>query len=235
MFAQIMKEVVCVICAAVNPNHGRCTMPLENGQPIIVLISGGSGAGKSVLVRKIFKDYKLSRPALLEMDHYYHDLSHINRRDRHRRNFDHPDALDSKLLADHLAALVRGESVNRPTYDFAEHIRTEETKRLSSTRVILVDGIMALHFKELRRLAHLSVFFDIPADIRLLRRIRRDMRKRGRSAFGVMRQYEKTVRPMHEKYIEPSKEFADVIIFDNDNYQEVYEKIDLALCETAKK
>ena len=179
---------------------------------IVVGIAGGSGSGKTTVARKVAEQLTGVTVASLSMDAYYRDMSHLTLEERRQLNWDHPGVVDMPLLREQLEALARGESVRRPVYDFVQHLRTARTEVVASADVIVVDGILLLWDARLRELCDLKIFVDVEADIRLIRRIRRDMRVRGRQLQDILDQYVHTVRPMHEEFVEPSKQFADVII-----------------------
>ena len=149
---------------------------------------------------------------MIRHDWYYRDLSHFTYAERSMVNFDHPDSLETELLAAHLGELLEGHDVDVPTYEFASHTRGQATLRISPTPVVILDGILVLADSELRDLMDLSVFVDTEPDIRLIRRVRRDTVKRGRTAESVLDQYERTVRPMHLEFVEPSRRHADMTV-----------------------
>lgn len=186
-------------------------------RPLIIGIAGGTGAGKTTIARTVVAELAGESVTLIEHDHYYREHPELDGEQRSLLNYDHPDSLESELLAAHLDALARGEAVDRPNYDFVSHRRREETTRLEPTRVIVVEGILIFAEPALRERFDVKVFVETPSDIRLLRRIRRDMERRGRSFEEVRRQYLKTVRPMHEAFVEPSRRYADVIIPEGGN------------------
>jgi uridine kinase len=175
-------------------------------------VAGGSGSGKSTVVREVHRLLEPGATSVIHHDAYYRDLAHIPFEERVDVNFDHPDALETELMVQHVELLLRGEPVELPTYDFTTHTRKSGTERLDPTPVLVLDGILALSDGRLRSLMDLKVFVDTDADVRLIRRLRRDMRKRGRSADSVIRQYESTVRPMHREFVEPSKRYADLVV-----------------------
>jgi len=179
---------------------------------IVVGIAGGSGSGKTTVARKVAEQLMGVTVASVSMDAYYRDMSHLTLEERRQLNWDHPGVVDMPLLREQLEALARGESVRRPVYDFVQHLRTARTEVVASADVIVVDGILLLWDARLRELCDLKIFVDVEADIRLIRRIRRDMRVRGRQLQDILDQYVHTVRPMHEEFVEPSKQSADVII-----------------------
>ncbi len=174
-------------------------------------IAGGTGSGKSTVAR-IIRDSFGEDVALLKCDDYYKAHHELSLEERSKMNYDHPDAFDTGLMVEHIRALKGGEAVDSPVYDFSVHDRSEETRRIEPGRVLLVDGIMVLALSEVRELMDIKIFVDADADIRILRRIRRDVKERGRSLDSVIAQYVDTVKPMHEAYVEPSKRYADLII-----------------------
>jgi len=189
--------------------------PSSRAEPIVphVLgIAGGSGSGKSTISRAILAALPTGSGVLLEQDHYYRAQGHLPLEERERVNYDHPDALELDLLCEHLDALRAGRGIDRPSYDFANHDRAKEGLRIEPAPVIVVEGILALADERLRARFDVKVFVDTDADIRLMRRIRRDLEQRGRTFAQVRKQYYETVRPMHLAFVEPSKRFADIII-----------------------
>jgi uridine kinase len=181
-------------------------------KPLIIGIAGGTGSGKSTVARKVAEALPKSSVAFLEMDAYYHDFRHLSLAQLQRVNWDHPDALDVELLSTHLQALGRGEAVETPVYEFATHSRSVRTRRIEPADVVVLDGILLLADASVRELCDVKVFVDADADIRLIRRIRRDTTVRGRSLESVLEQYLTTVQPMHLQFVEPSKRYADVIV-----------------------
>ena len=179
---------------------------------VVIGIAGGSGSGKTTVQRRVMERFGTRRIALLDHDAYYHDLAHLAPEQRARFNFDHPDALETDLLVDHLDRLLAGEPVEKPTYSFETHRRLDRTETVAPHPVILVDGILVLAEPALRVRMDVKLFVDAAADVRLMRRIERDLHERGRSIESVMDQYRRTVRPMHLEFVEPSKRHADVII-----------------------
>ncbi len=188
-------------------------MPKPTHRPYIIGIAGGTASGKTTMTNTIVRTVGASRVTIIAYDSYYKDLSHVPLAERlPSTNFDHPDSLDTALLAEHLRQLRRGEAVETPTYDFTTCTRQARTRRVEPCDVIIVDGILALASDELRSLYDLKIFVDLSADERLLRRIERDVRERGRTIESVIEQYRQTVRPMHDLFVEPSKRFADFIV-----------------------
>jgi uridine kinase len=180
--------------------------------PLILGIAGGSGSGKSTIARSILEALPKGSGVLLEQDHYYRAQGHLPFEERERVNYDHPDALELDLLMEHVDALRTGRAIVRPTYDFALHDRSKTGVRIEPAPVLIVEGILALSDERMRARLHVKVFVDTDADIRLMRRIRRDLEHRGRSFAQVRKQYYETVRPMHLAFVEPTKRFADIII-----------------------
>ena len=191
---------------ATAPPSSRCKTPLVLG------IAGGSGSGKSTIARSILEALPVGQGILLQQDHYYRSQSHLPLSEREMVNYDHPDALELDLLTSHLDALRTGEPIVRPTYDFASHDRAKEGLKIQPAPVIVVEGILVLADDRLRSRFEVKLFVDTDADIRLMRRIRRDIEHRGRTFGQVRKQYYESVRPMHLAFVEPSKRFADVII-----------------------
>ena len=180
--------------------------------PVALGVAGGTGSGKTSVARAILDEVGRERIAFLAQDSYYRDIEWESEEQLLHHNFDHPDALDNELLVEHLRELKRGRSVEVPVYDFVRHARTEETERVDSRPVILLEGILLFVEPELRDLLDLKVYVDTAADIRLMRRVHRDIEERGRTVDDVFRQYVDTVRPMHLEFVEPSKRMADVIV-----------------------
>ena len=179
---------------------------------ILVGIAGGSGSGKSVVARTLLEELGYDHSAIIQQDTYYRELSHLSPSDREKRNFDHPDAIDVPLLTAQVQALMAGQVVETPVYDFVHHVRQARTQSVGPVRVLLLEGILVLHYPELRNRMDIKAFVDTDPDIRLIRRIRRDTKERGRTVESVMEQWEASVRPMHLEFVEPSKRYADVII-----------------------
>ncbi|MGQ9593231.1 MAG: uridine kinase [Anaerolineae bacterium] len=179
---------------------------------IIIGVAGGTGSGKTTVAQEILQRVGPDRIAYIQHDSYYRDQSHLPFHERARVNYDHPDALESELLVEHLKALRAGRPVEAPIYDFTTHTRRPETRRVEPRRVILVEGILIFADRALREMMDVKIFVDTDADIRFIRRLQRDIRERGRSMDSVIEQYLSTVRPMHMEFVEPSKRYADVII-----------------------
>ena len=180
--------------------------------PFLIGLAGGTGSGKTTVANAIVKRVGEERIAILSHDSYYRDFVDLPKDILDRQNFDHPDSLESELLVRHLKALKQGMVVETPIYDFKVHRRAAETRRVEPRKVILVDGILIFAEQELRKLFDVKIYVDTDADIRLIRRLKRDIAERGRSVESVVTQYESTVRPMHMEFVEPSKRYADLII-----------------------
>lgn len=181
-------------------------------KPFVIGIAGGSGSGKTTVARRIYDSLHLDAAVFLDQDSYYCDLAHLPLEERRAVNFDHPSALDNELLADQLEALVERRGVDKPTYDFAAHTRAPGTLRVEPRDVILVEGILLFAEPRLRELFDLKIYVDAEADLRFIRRLRRDLEERGRSFDSIVEQYLGTVRPMHFEFVEPSKRYADIIL-----------------------
>lgn len=181
-------------------------------KPLVIGIAGGSGSGKSTVARAIAAALPDEAVTILEHDAYYRDRVDLSFNERERVNFDHPEALDTWLLVDHLRALRDGQAIEAPSYDFVAHRRCPTTRSVQPTRVLIVEGILIFTDEQLRSLLDIKVYVDTDADIRALRRVRRDIEQRGRTFQSVREQYYRTVRPMHLQFVEPSKRWADVII-----------------------
>lgn len=182
-------------------------------RPIVCIgVAGGTGSGKTTVAEVIVQRIGTDRIAHLQHDAYYRDLSSCDHQALLAHNFDHPDALESDLLAAHLAQLKSGHPVEVPLYDFTRHVRTSLTRRVEPRGVILLEGILILAEPALRRLLDIKIFVDTDADLRFIRRLRRDIAERGRTVDSVIEQYLGTVRPMHLEFVEPSKRWADLII-----------------------
>ena len=179
---------------------------------ILIGIAGGSGSGKTLVARTIVRELGSSRVAILDQDSYYRDLDDIPAADRDLRNFDHPDAFDNNLLRAHVADLLEGQPVEQPIYDYTRHARLKQTNPVGDHAVIVLEGILIFVDEALREMMDIKVFIDADADVRLMRRIDRDIKERGRSIESILRQYRTTVRPMHLQFVEPSKRWADLIV-----------------------
>lgn len=179
---------------------------------LLVGVSGGSGSGKTTIARAIVASLPVESVSLVEHDAYYKDLTGLSIEERALVNFDHPDSLDNELFVAHLDALRAGRAVEKPRYDFARHARETTTDRVEPSAVIVVEGILVLALPAIRARLDVKLFVDTDPDIRLMRRVRRDIEQRGRTFAQIRQQYYETVRPMHLAFVEPSKRFADIII-----------------------
>lgn len=179
---------------------------------MIIGICGGTGSGKTTTARKVIEKIGADKVVLLEQDSYYLNLADVPLDERRQANFDHPDAIDFEALAKNLESLSKGESVEIPVYDFTTHTRSDETKLIDPKPIVIIEGILIFTNERILDLLDLRVFIDTPDDLRLLRRIRRDIEERGRTLGQTLDQYEKTIRPMHHQFVEPYKRFADVIV-----------------------
>ncbi|HHQ48997.1 MAG TPA: uridine kinase [Acidobacteria bacterium] len=180
--------------------------------PLVLGVAGGTGSGKTTVTLEIARRVGPERVAVINHDRYYHDLSQLPRDELHHHNFDHPEALETALMVEHLELLRAGQPAPLPVYDFSRHVRLPEVEVVEPRPVILVEGILVLAEPELRRLMDIRIFVDTDPDVRFIRRLVRDMRERGRTVEGVIEQYTSTVRPMHLEFVEPSKRWAHIII-----------------------
>ena len=178
---------------------------------LVIGIAGGTGSGKTTLVKRIKEQFG-DVVSVLSHDNYYRRLDHLAFEDRCKVNYDEPKALETELMSVHLEQLRQGVAIDCPVYDFAEHNRSNDTLRIEPRQVIIVEGILIFENKQLRDLMDIRIFVDTDADIRICRRIKRDVNKRGRSMESVIEQYQTTVKPMHEKYVEPSKRYAHIVV-----------------------
>ncbi len=181
-------------------------------RPIIIGVAGGTGSGKTTIARRILERVGMEHIAYIAHDAYYKDQLNMPPEERKRINFDHPDSLETSLLVEHLHMLREGKPVELPVYDFTQHTRTTQTRHVAPARIILVEGILIFAEPDLCNLFDVRLFVDTDADIRLIRRLKRDVQERGRTFETVIDQYLTTVRPMHMEFVEPSKRYADVII-----------------------
>ena len=181
-------------------------------KPILIGITGGTGSGKSTVTTEIFKFIDKSNVAVIEQDSYYKDQSDLSFEERVKTNYDHPLAFDNNLLVQHLNDLLAKKSTNKPIYDFERHNRKSETEKIEPKDIIILEGILILYEKEIRDLLDIKLFVDTDADVRVIRRILRDIKERGRTLDSVILQYMNTVRPAHLQFVEPTKKYADIII-----------------------
>lgn len=184
----------------------------SSAAPLIIGIGGGSGSGKTTIALAVVEAIGTDAVTLIQHDAYYRDLTHLPVEARSKVNYDHPDSLETNLLVRHLTELRAGSAIERPVYDFTVHNRAAETVRLEPCPVVVIEGIMVLYEPELRELMDLRVYVDTDPDLRIVRRLERDINERGRSFDSVRQQYLETVRPMHLQFVEPSKRYADIVI-----------------------
>ncbi|KGX93539.1 uridine/cytidine kinase [Pontibacillus halophilus JSM 076056 = DSM 19796] len=183
-----------------------------NERPVVIGVAGGTGSGKTTVTRSIIQQFSDKTLLMLEQDFYYKDQSHLPFEERLKTNYDHPLAFDNDLLIEHIEKLLNHESIEKPVYDYKLHTRSEEIVPVESKEVIILEGIMVLEDARLRDLMDIKVFVDTDADIRIIRRLLRDIKERGRTIDSVIEQYVNVVRPMHLQFIEPTKRYADIII-----------------------
>lgn len=181
-------------------------------RPILIGICGGTGSGKSTVAKAIFESLPQKNISIIEQDAYYRDQTELSLEERVKTNYDHPLAFDTDLLVKHMATLLKGEAIEKPNYNFSNHTRETFTTRIEPKDIIILEGIMILEEKRLRDLMDIKIFVDTDADVRIIRRIVRDIQERGRTLDSVINQYLNTVKPAHEQFIEPTKKFADLII-----------------------
>ncbi|SDI93733.1 uridine kinase [Salimicrobium halophilum] len=181
-------------------------------KPIVIGVAGGSGSGKTSVTKSIIQQFTEHSILMIEQDYYYKDQSHLPFEERLNTNYDHPLAFDNDLLIDHLKQLLNRESVEKPVYDYKMHTRSDETIHVDAKDVIILEGILILEDEKLRDLMDIKVFVDTDADVRIIRRLLRDINERGRTLDSVIEQYTNVVRPMHLQFVEPTKRYADIII-----------------------
>jgi uridine kinase len=187
---------------------------------LIIGIAGGTGSGKTTVVQQILNQLPEGEVGIISQDSYYKNTSNLNYEQRTKINFDHPRAIDFELLVAHLSELKKGNVIDQPIYSFATHNRTKDTIKTHPSKVLIVEGILILNHQELRDLCDIKIFVHAEADERLIRRLKRDLQERGRDLNEVLNRYQDTLKPMHDQFIEPTKNFADIII-PNDRYNTV--------------
>lgn len=179
---------------------------------LIIGIAGGTGSGKTTVVNQIIDELKHEEVDVISQDSYYQDTTHLSFEDRKKINFDHPKSIDFELMAEHLEQLRSGKSIQQPVYSFKEHNRTGEFVEIQPRKVVIVEGILILTHPEIRDLFDIKIYVHADSDERLIRRLKRDIAERGRDLEEVLWRYQTTLKPMHQQFIEPTKEFADIII-----------------------
>ncbi|MGG1689660.1 uridine kinase [Heyndrickxia ginsengihumi] len=181
-------------------------------KPAVIGVAGGSGSGKTSVTNTIYETLKDHSILVIEQDYYYKDQSHLPFEERLKTNYDHPFAFDNDLLIEHLGQLLQYEPIEKPVYDYSRHTRSEQTIHVEPKDVIILEGILVLDDERLRNLMDIKIYVDTDADLRIIRRLLRDIEERGRTIQSVIDQYTNVVRPMHNQFIEPTKRYADVII-----------------------
>ena len=178
----------------------------------IIAIAGGTGSGKSFLAKSLLDMYPKEQMLIIKQDSYYKSLPNLKYKDRCNQNFDHPGAIDWILIEDHLKQLLSGDTIYCPIYDFTKHLRKKNAQKVKPRPFIVIEGILMLHYKRLLDFYSLKIFIETPEDVRIKRRIDRDIHSRGRTLESIEKQYYSTVKPMHEKYVQPSKSFSDIVL-----------------------
>lgn len=194
-------------------------------KPKFLGICGGTGSGKTYLANKILEIWGQDNVVIINQDSYYKDLAHMDYKNRIKQNFDHPDSIDIELLSNHLKKVMMGNKIKVPVYDYSNHIRLNKTESIQNCRIIIIEGIFALYYHQLRKLYTIKIFMDTSEKLRFQRRIERDTKERGRTLESVESQYYSSVKPMHKKFIEPSKLYADIIINGNNDIKNNIELI----------
>lgn len=200
---KFLFKIIFFICFFINVAISQATT--------IICITGGTGAGKTTIANKL-KERIDNEAVIISQDSYYKDLSHMTKEERKKVNFDHPDSIEFDLLKKHLLELKRGNVIETPIYNFTSHNRTKNVNQVHPKDVIILEGILLLAVPEIRDLVNIKVFVDVEDDVRLIRRIKRDIEERGRTIASIQKQYLTTVKPMHQEFVAPSKQFADIII-----------------------
>ena len=200
---------------------------------MIIAVAGGTGSGKSYLAKNLANTYPKKEILIIEQDSYYKDISNLDYKDRCKQNFDHPDAIDSILIENHLKKLLSGKTIYSPRYNFFKHLREKEEKKIKQHPIIVMEGILLLHYIRLHKFFTLKVFVETPEHIRISRRMERDIQFRGRTKDSIEKQYYSTVKPMHEKFVQPSKSYSDIVIdgtaLINQSINKIKSKLDLEI------
>ena len=203
----------------------------ETVKPLLIGVAGGTGSGKTLLTTTLAARYARVGVCIIDQDSYYHDQSHLSPGERSRVNFDQGSAIDHSLLFDHLQRLLAGQAIKKPRYDFATHTRQPESDLVSTRPVIFLEGLFALWDADCRSLMDLRVYVEAEADIRFIRRLRRDILERGRTVESVVEQYLRTVRPMHQLYVEPTRAYADIVVDNSDRIDPAVTIVERAINE----
>tara|TARA_Y100000591_G_scaffold307694_1_gene307308 strand:+ start:153 stop:770 length:618 start_codon:yes stop_codon:yes gene_type:complete len=191
---------------------------------LIIGIAGGSGSGKTFLTKKIFRSFK-TKCVVIHQDSYYKDLSHLSMKERISNNFDHPNSIDIRLLIKDVKTLINGESILQPIYDFSNHTRKKKYLTITPNPIIIVEGVLIFHFKDLANLFSLKIFLDVDSDIRFIRRLKRDVKERKRQVKDICKQYLNFVKPMHELFVEKTKSNSDIVLKNQYDYNLLLDKI----------
>lgn len=191
----------------------------------VIAIAGGTGSGKSFLAKRLKNIYPQDQALIISQDSYYKDLSNLSYKNRSNQNFDHPDSIDSLLIEDHLKKLLSGETIYRPKYDFVTHLRKKNIQIVKPCPIIIIEGILVLHYTRLHDFYSLKIFIETPEAIRIKRRIKRDTHSRGRTPESIKKQYYSLVKPMHDKFVQPSKSFSDIILKGTDLIEKLVNQI----------
>jgi len=181
-------------------------------RPIIIAVAGGSASGKTTVVNKIIEEFDAKNVTVIKHDDYYKDQTHMSMEERYKVNYDHPFSLDNDLMYKQIVALLKGETITKPTYDFEAHNRSEKTEQITATDIIILEGILIMEDERIRDICDIKLFVEADDDLRFIRRLQRDMAERGRSLDSVVNQYLNTVKPMHFAFVKPTKRYADIII-----------------------